>query len=263
MSIFRDFRSSARRHGAPVTVALVVAMIAGFLAIWMNVVPTLFDALVFDTAKVADRPWTILTYPYVAAAGGFVGLLFLCLWMWSIGGSVERELGNVTYLVVWLAFTVLCALGLWVGSAILGLPGVLVSGWSPVAALSVIWGTRNAVAPVTLMFVLPVTGRWIAWLAAGLLFFGTYPPQLAPFAAAPLFFAYLYAANKIAFLPYGQGPTLGMRSSRGENAAGSRRVYKQEYYDEVKRREQAREERERLRKLFEQSAKDDSQKEDS
>lgn len=235
-------------------------MIAGFVAIWMNIAPNLFEALVFSTTDALAKPWTILTYPYVVAVGGFLGLVFLCLWVWGIGGSVERELGSGKYLAVWMVFTALCALGLWIGSAILGTPALLFSGWSPVAALTVIWGTRNADAQVMLMFVLPITGRWMAWLAAGLLFFGTIPPQLAPFAAAPLWLAYLYAANKISFLPYGNSAP---RGKRGENAAGTRRVYKKEYYDEVKRREKDRADRERLRKLFEQSARDDPEDKNS
>ena len=259
MSIFRDFGSSARAHGAPVTVGLVVAMIAGFVAIWMKLAPQLFGALVFSTDEALAKPWTFFTYPYVVEVGGFLGLVFLCLWVWGIGGSVERDLGSTKYLLVWIIFTALCALGLWLGSAILGQSAFLDGGWSPVAALTVIWGTRNATAQVMLMFVLPITGRWMAWLAAGLLFFGTNPPQLAPFAAAPLLLAYLYAANKISFLPYGTSAPIGRR---GENAAGSRRVYKKEYYDEVKRREKDRAERERLRKLFEQSAFDDQDKKD-
>ena len=65
-------------------------MIAGFVAIWMNIAPELFNALVFSTADALTKPWTILTYPFVVAVGGFLGLVFLCLWVWGIGGSVER-----------------------------------------------------------------------------------------------------------------------------------------------------------------------------
>ena len=81
---------------------------------------------------------------------------------------------------------------------------------------------------------------------------------MAPFAAAPLALAYFYAANKLPFLQYGSTPS----GIRGENPAGTRRVYKKEYYDEVKRREKDRAEKERLRKLFEQSAFDDKDKKD-
>lgn len=254
MSIFRDFSDSARRQGTPVTVGLVVAMIVGFLMVWMDTSLKFFLAMVLQTDVVWREPWRFLTYPYVAGAGDFIGLIFLCWWLWGIGGSVERELGAKRYLSVWFAFTVLCGLGLAIGAAILGQSGQLMSGWTPVAAITVIWGTRNASAEVRLMMIIPITGRWMAWIAAGLVFFGTRPPQLAPFAALPLLLAYLYAANKLTFLPYGAGGGFG---SRGMNAAGTRKVFKQEFYDDVKRREQARAEKERLRELFERSMVDD------
>jgi membrane associated rhomboid family serine protease len=255
MSLFRDFRTSARAHGAPATVGLVVALIAGFLAFWMRLAPA--DALghfVFVTQEALLRPWTLLTYPYVT--GSFIELLFACLWIWGIGGSVERELGSARYLVVWFAFTALCAFGLWLGATLLSVPGALAGAWTPVAALTIIWGTRNADAQMMLMFILPITGKWLAWLAAGLVFFSTTPPMLAPFAAAPLALAYFFAANRLPGFSYSGRP----RQARGEVAAGTRRVYKQEYYDEVKRREQARKERERLRELFEKSVAEDEEK---
>lgn len=256
MSIFREFSDNARRQGTPVTVGLVVALIAGFLAVWMDTSGKLFSSFLLATDLAWSEPWRFLTYPYVAGAGSFIGLLFLCWWLWGIGGSVERELGARRYLGVWMAFSVLCGLGLAMGAALMGQSGQLVSGWTPVAALTVIWGTRNATAEVRLMMIIPVTGRWMAWIAAGLVFFGTQPPQLAPFAAAPLLLAYLFAANKIAFLPYAFGGGFST-GSRGMNAAGTRKVYKKEFYDDVKRREKARAEKEKLRDLFERSLVDD------
>ncbi|HRK21674.1 MAG TPA: rhomboid family intramembrane serine protease [Fimbriimonadaceae bacterium] len=256
MSIFRDFGDSARRQGAPVTVGLVVAMIVGFLFAWMDTTGRIFLSMILSTDVAWREPWRFLTYPYIAGAGSFIGLIFLCWWLWGIGGSVERELGAKRYLTVWIVFSVLCGLGLAIGATLLGQSGQLMSGWTPVAAITVMWGTRNASAEVRLMMVIPVSGRWMAWIAAGLVFFGTQPPMLAPFAAAPLLLAWLYAANKIAVLPYSYGGGFG-GGPRGMNAAGTRKVYRKEYYEEVKRREQARAEKDKLRELFERSMIDD------
>jgi membrane associated rhomboid family serine protease len=256
MSIFRDFGSNARTHAAPGTVAVVVAMIAGFLVIFMRMAPELLMNTSFFTVDAWQKPWTFLTYPYFSPQGGFLGLVFLCLWIWGIGGSVERELGTGRYLAAWFIFSALCGLGLWIGAAVFGVSSSLSGGWTPVAAVTVIWGTRNPAALVQLMFILPITGRWMAWLSTGLVFFGTQPPQMAPFAALPLALAYFFAANKLPLFTYGGGP----RPSRGTGIGGTRRVYKQEYYDEVKRREASRAERERLRKLFEQSMVEDPDK---
>lgn len=260
MSILHSFQTSARQHGAPVTVALVVLMAVGFLAGWMDTSGRLLVQTAFTTPTLLSEPWRMLTYPYFTDGRKFIGLVFLCLWLWGIGGAVERELGAKRYLGVWIAFSVLCALGLAIGAWIFNTFAVLSSGWTPVAALTVIWGTRNASAEVRLMFVLPITGRWMAWLAAGLVFFGATPPQVAPFAAAPLFLAYLYAADKIALLPFGYGGGLGGRSS--SVSSGSRRMYRKEYYEDVKRREKTRAEKEKLRELFERSMIDDPEDRD-
>jgi len=254
MSIFRDFGSSARAHRAPVTVALVVAIIVGFLAVFMRMSPGILQNLAFFSLDALSKPWTFVTYPFLTDS--FISVLFACLWLWGIGGWVEHDLGTTRYLTVWFVFSALCALGLWVGALATGSPGILAGAWTPIAAVTIIWGTRNPDAPLTLMFVLPLTGRWMAWLSAAFVFFGTIPPQMAPFAAAPLALAYFFAANKLPRISYKGGP----RGIRGENASGTRRVYRQEYYDEVKRREIAREERERLRKLFEESVSEEEEK---
>lgn len=254
MGILRDFQGSARAHGAPVTVALVVLLALSFLVGWIAPGLRFQENLAFLTADAAQRPWTLATYPFAASMGDLLSLVFTCLWLWGIGGHVERDIGPSRFLTVWIAFTILCALGLWIGSAVLGTPAFITGAWNPIAAITVIWGVRNAGAQIMLMFVLPITGKWMAWLSAGLVFFGTRPPQLAPFAAVPLFLAYLYAAQKLAFAPYYAVPR---SRARGENAAGTRRVFPKGYYDDVKRREQAREEKERLRRLFERSMVDD------
>lgn len=259
MSIFRDFESSARSHRAPITVALVVAIIISYLLFWTRLMPVpVVQNLVFATDSALSAPWTFVTYPFFTTRD-FIGILFLCLWLWSVGGTIEHELGPRRYIAIWLSASVFCALGLWIGALILNRNAFLTSAWSPVAALTVIWGTRYADVPIRFMFVLSLTGKWVAWISAGLLFFSTEPPELAPFAALPLVLAYLYAANKLAFLPYGGSISL---RGRGRATSGTRRIYREEYYDDVKRREQQRAEKERLRKLFESSIDEPDEKRD-
>lgn len=254
MSIFSDFRSASRGNAAPVTTALIVVMVAMFVLIWMRVVPlSLVSSLIFTADAGIRRPWTLLTYPFLPTGlgtNGAIGVFFICLWLWGIGGSVERDLGPVKYLAVWLVFSALCALGVFIGAKILNIPGAMSGGWVPVSAVTIIWGTRNPTATILLMFVIPITGKWLAWLSAALVIFATVP-ELAPFAAAPLFLAYLFAANKIPFAPYTAGPP-GFQA-----AAKKHERYGKVYYEEVRRREKERQDRERLRKLFEGSLEDD------
>ncbi len=254
MSLLRDFTGSARAHGAPATVALVAAIAVSFLVIWVSNSSSLILSLAFSSTDVAARPWTLLTYPFAADFQAFLSVVFSCLWLWGIGGQVEREIGSWRYVVAWLIFTALSAGGLWIGSILLQTPSILWSAWNPIAAVTVIWGTRNPGAVIKVCFILPLTGRWVAWLSAGLVFFSTRPSQLAPFGAIALLLAFLFATQKLPFVPYFPGQR---GRSRGENPAGTRKVYSKEYYDDVKRREQTRAEKERLRKLFEKSMIED------
>jgi membrane associated rhomboid family serine protease len=247
MSIFRDFRQAAGRSGTPVTVLLVVLIVFGFLASWFWAFGTL-GALPFQTDYSLSRPWTFFTYPFCFGPGEILAVIFSCLWLWGVGGIVEREEGSARFAAIWLIASVLSALGIWFGSAILNQPTTLYSPWTPLAALTVIWGTRHPNDPVRFMFVLCITARWVAWISAALVVFGTQPPQMAPFAAISLLVAYLYAARKI--------PTFSPRRKSDSFVRGAGR-YTTDYFEDVRRREKDREERERLRKLFEESSKDE------
>jgi membrane associated rhomboid family serine protease len=249
MSIFNDFKTASRGNAAPVTTGLVVAIVACFVLMWMKIGPTIFGAMAFDTVTGLSRPWSFITYPFIGHVGpnAAIEVVFVCMWLWGIGGSVERDLKPAKYLGVWFIFSVLCASALLIAALLLHIHGDLYGAWIPVSAITVIWGTRNPTATILLMFVIPIQGKWLAWLSAALVFFST-EPQLAPFAAAPLFLAYLFAANKIPFALYTAGYA---------PAAKKTERYNKSYYEEVRKREKEREDRDRLRKLFEDSVNDD------
>lgn len=252
MSIFRDFGGAARSNAAPVTTGIVAAIVGVFVLAWAKIIPAgAILSMTFETSQAFAKPWAMLTYPFVTGAfSGPIGVLFLCLWLWGIGGSVERDLGPAKYLIVWCVISVLCALCVLLGSIILHVPGASTGAWTCVSAVTVIWGTRNPTATLMLMFILPITGKWLAWLSAALVFFQTTPPELAPFAALPLLLAYSFAANKLP-LAYSRHDVRFVKSAKKTER------YDKKYYEEVRRREQDREERERLRKLFESSMEED------
>ncbi|MBX3120390.1 MAG: rhomboid family intramembrane serine protease [Fimbriimonadaceae bacterium] len=249
MSVLSDFQSNARRLGAPVTVALVVLIIVTFLA--QFVAPKSFPIRdwAYFTVDGISRPWSLLSYPF--AANEIFSVLFAALWLWGIGASVEREMGSVRFGISWAAFSVLSALCLFVGARIVGVDAPLAGAWVALGAVTVIWGTRNPDAPLTLLFVLPLTGRWIAWLAGVFAFFST-DAKLALFAALPLILAYFFAANKLP-LAFTKGAARPFQKSQGATKVRGAGVYSQEYFDEVEKREREREEKERLKKLFEKS----------
>lgn len=250
MSIFRDFGAASKRNAAPATTGIIVAFIATFLCTWFRL--PIVQQLAFDPGIALQRPWMFFSYGFVV--GTPIGLLFAGLWLWGIGGAVERDLGSLKYLVVWFGFSALSAICEMVGSSLTHVGGVSWNtAWIPISMVTVMWGTRNPDAPLTLMFILPITGKWLAWLSAALVFFAL-PPELAPFAAIPCILAYYFAANKIPFMPFSKSDK---RYLGGEKKWER---YDKSYYEEVQRREKDREERERLRKLFEGSLNDDPDK---
>ena len=109
-----------------------------------------------------------------------------------------------------------------------------------------LWCARNQTTTIMLYGIIPLTGKWLAIIDViiVILIYGNGYPLLGVFAAAPLVLAYLYALERL--------PGLGYQVTRQEvQATRAQARYNESYYEEVRKREQEREERERLRKLFE------------
>ncbi len=217
----------------------------------------------------SSNPWQLITYPfaYTPLADALAFMFFVCLiaWMVFAGMTVEREIGSLRFAILWLLMSLIPALlvGIYasVGGSALGFGGPFL----PAAGLTVAWCTRYAKDTILLYGFIPMSGKWVAWITAAMVFFlyGAMRPEYGILAAGPLVLAWLYAANRLP-IPYGRvggfGDGLG-RSGRThkENLKRTERMDRA-YYDDVKRREQERAEREKLRKLFESSMDDDKDK---
>lgn len=248
MNPLQEFAYRARSSGAPVTVAIVAGMILGFLVSFFTMGRVLYPTLAFSPADAFAQPWSFVLFPFAYPPSAIFSIVFGGLWLWGIGGSVERELGSTRHALLFFGAAFLAAFGVWLGSIGMNASGALATAWIPTAAVTVAWGTRNPNAPLTFMFVLPLTGRWLAWLSAIFVFFGT-SAQLAPFTLPVLVLAWAWAAEKLPFLPW-SGYRPGARDRKREQR-------EQAYRDTVQERVKEREERERLRKLFESSLNDD------
>jgi|CXWL01.1.fsa_nt_gi membrane associated rhomboid family serine protease len=201
-------------------------------------------AFAFNTASVATSPWQMLTYSFVPTFD-LIGVIFSSMWIWNIGTSVERDLGSKRYLLVLFLYSVLAALCLWAGSMITGFPGVLAGTWGLLSCITVLWGTRYPELTTLFMFVIPIKAKWLALLSLGLVFFGSHP-ALAVFAALPLILAALFARDQLP-IKYGTGSSYAMRATKTRSGMST----SPEFIEDVRKREQERADRERLRKLFE------------
>ncbi|MBN9502049.1 MAG: hypothetical protein J0H02_09775 [Armatimonadetes bacterium] len=259
---FTNGMSWFRRQGAPVTVSIIASMIVTSLIFWLTATKGMEQ---FVLAPGWQQPWTLLTYPW-AFTPFFDGLsllffVFLCMWIFFTGGSVERDLGTTKYLVVWLVMILLPALIVSTLGPLTNKGYILAGMWLPEAAITVIWCTRNQTQTIMLYGIVPVAGKWLGWITAAttVLLMGAGNPLMGVIAAPHLPIAWAYAANRIPFWVYSRGGSqFGSRKLRDNpNLKRGERMDKS-YYDDVKRREKDREERERLRKLFESSLQDDA-----
>lgn len=223
------------------TLALVAAL--GVMSLATLLIPALARALVFLPELALSRPWTLLTYPFaLTVAGGLTGPLFTALllfWTYQIGTSIEGERGQPRYLGFWAAATLLPALLMLVpGGAPLDGPSL------PIAALTVVWATRNATAQVLLMGLVPLAAKWIGALAALGIFaqYYRFGPVAGVLAILPLALAWAWASERIPVLPY-----VACRQSKPSRAAQQREI---DFMAEVAKRKTERAERERLRKLL-------------
>lgn len=208
-------------------------------------------SLIFGTRDPMSAPWTFLTYP-LFPAGGLLAVLLGGWWLWGIGGAVEKEIGWLRYLSMVLAVTILAPLFMWLGAAITRSDGTLAGYWMILPTVTVAWATRHPSDNVLFMLMLPIQGRWIGWISVLFVFFGS-PPQLAPFAVIPLALVWAFADGR---LPISFRPTQSRAGARSRSGL----PIDDNFLSDVYRREKEREERERLRKLFEDGMVDNDGK---
>lgn len=256
MSTMAGIQDYMRRNRSPATMALIGLSLSIFVLSWM-MNGKLFEPLSFATDW--SRPWGILTYPFANGGngGGLFWFLLELYWLFWVGSVTESEVGTPRFVAFFFAMSVLAALCIWLGMVLIhpGHAAALGGLELAISALTVAWGTRHAHENILLMFIIPVPGWILAWLTAFLVMFGFGSMYAAPvmglFASVHLILAYLYAANRIPNLAYGRAP-----AAVREKFLKATEKRDQSYYDDVRKREEERKDRERLRKLFEDSMKD-------
>jgi hypothetical protein len=258
MSTLQDLQHRLRKSGNPATLVILGISVVIFVISWLTMGKT---GLLLSYYSDFRQPWGILTYPFASYGAGtaFIWLLLLFYWFYWVATDSERALGTAKF----LAFFAIAALSAIFFLTIGGLlhrtvviePGPNLAGLElATAALTVAWGIRNQTACVRLFACIPVSGLILAWLTVGITLFGYgsiyQSPLMGVFACLHLGLAYLFASNRIAAAPYA-GPSQASKVLKAQEKRSK------DYYEEVRRREQDRAERERLRKLFEGSLKDD------
>ena len=208
-------------RSAPVTFWLIVSsavLLVTFFAATANsaLAMALAAQFTFDPAAVAERPWTVLTYPLLNVTHPFWFLL-LGYMLWWAGADLERWWGSRVHAGFLLAVT--CTTALMVVCASLlapAQPKVSLVGAEPLlAALFCVWGLRNPRSSVLLLIV-PVTGAVVAILAVASVWFtyGVYYGFFATLGSAGLGALYFYHGHHFHQVVRKLGPTPEERAAR-------------------------------------------------
>jgi membrane associated rhomboid family serine protease len=258
MRMIQDLQGKLRKGGTPATFVILGVSILIYLLSW-GTQGKVGMKLAFDSTF--QQPWGILTYPFASYGYGtaLVWMILIFYWFYWIGMDNERVLGTIKFVAYFFLSALTAIIFLTLGALLLGKvvvePGPNLAGIElATAAMTVSWAVRNKTATVRLMMCLPVPGAILGWLTVAIVLFGygsVYgSPIMGVFACLHLGLAYLFTTNRLPGISYA-GPSQSSKVLKAQEKRSSA------YYDDVRKREQEREERERLRKLFEGSIRDD------
>lgn len=177
---FARLRTNLLRTGIPATWCLIAVSFTLFLLPY--IIPAIGDFLDrwvwFDSASWWPRVWTLVTGSL--QAGSLISALFASIWLYFVGGSLERSFGTRTFLGLCAGLSAIIGLGLILGYYALHEPRPLML-FALVDALTVIWGLLNRRVVIYLWCVLPISGILLACLSPifTLVYYG---PQIGLFA---------------------------------------------------------------------------------
>jgi membrane associated rhomboid family serine protease len=170
-----------RRSQMPATLTIIAINAVLFLFYFFDRFVSLFFTFIVPPFNILDV-WTLFAYPLLTP--NFFRVVFGCLWLVWVGGSLERSWGTFRYTIFFFALTAISGLGLFVGSLILHSEAVIVGLWIPVTSMTVAWATINPLLTVMIYGLIPVQARWIAIFEVGVIYFVYYDgaPLLGLFA---------------------------------------------------------------------------------
>lgn len=252
MTVYGRRRPASLPAGWAVWVLLGIAAIP-FLLAWLS--GEIRQFMIFDLALLGKegfvRPWTLITYIFADTGNGAnaIFVAFLCYWIYMIGRSLEKDLGAGLLLGIFAGATLLHGLLAAIAGTFVPANGLIGIGM-PEAFLSIVWCGRNQGEVIKMFGVIPIQGRWLALLIAiiSLLGTGNGAPAFGFIVCLPFVLAWFYGSGKLAFA---YGRVKKVKPSKNEQREFDK------FITNVRDREKEREERERLRKLFEDSVSSD------
>ncbi|MBL8047367.1 MAG: hypothetical protein JNJ45_01670 [Chthonomonas sp.] len=232
---------------SPVTFTLLGLVFLTFLMSMVRV-PGLSEALALTPD---GKPWTFLTYPLAPVFSGssLFWLILSGVWMWMFGAQVEARNGWKGALLASVGFATLVGLCVFVGAKTLNTYFQLGGPFELGVGFAIVWGLQNRTAKINLFCVLPLSGLLFAGLSCLLLFFRMmdFHPALGLFTLPALGITYFVV----------QSQRSGAGGVRLDRAARNKAKNTRNILDAAADRQKEREERDKLRQLFERSLIED------
>ena len=166
----RDF---LLRGGIPVTKTVMICAVLTLFASAMSPppLPPYLLPFMFRWPGVVFQPWSAITYPLMSCAGCALSVLFAVIWLWFVGGSLERSWGSKAFALFFAWVSLLTAIGASAAALLARNEGVALAGlWVPLAPLTVAWAAANPESQVLFYFIVPLKAKYLAWICVGLLY---------------------------------------------------------------------------------------------
>jgi membrane associated rhomboid family serine protease len=165
-----------KRGGMPVSYTLIGINIVTFLISWFWFsIPSLasrqnpFDYLVFNSSTSLLRPWTMLTYPLPGT--GPLDVIFDCIGLWLIGGSLERAWGATRFMAVLSCLTIVSAFSLQLIGFLIHF-GIAEAGYRyPLTSLLVVFCLINSEVTLRPYGLFSIRGKYLAIAVVVLTYF--------------------------------------------------------------------------------------------
>ena len=240
------------------TRAIIFALVLSFVAGWTQ--SGRAENAVWENLRYSlemSKPWTLFTYPFGANMGAVLWFALGCWIIYQFLSDLERRLGNLGTALFFFVVTFLGGLGYFIGTRIFGPSMIPPSLNLPVEVVVFTWCLVNPTAQILLFAVIPVPTRVLMWLCAAAVVIeqGWGNPWVGLLAGLPLLAVWPYATDRVPFMKFGQVPDLTEKKQQKRQDQSFDR-----FMSDVKRREHERAEKERLRKLFEDSLSDEDEK---
>jgi membrane associated rhomboid family serine protease len=156
----------------PITKSIAVITGVLFLVSFIPGLQFIFGLLSLNTGAGFLIPWTLITYPVVIYRD-IIAAVFSVLWLWMIGGSLERSWGSRTYGLFFFLTTLVTGATLSLVSLLpLTGPGnILINGlWLPLVGVTWAWAKTGPDQEVLFWGIIPLKAKLLAWIDAGITF---------------------------------------------------------------------------------------------